>query len=159
MAGKSKIVKGALEAIGDVASFSSAKQKKDFGALPEDIKYGSALSLQKPLITKGRNIHELAADIVSRGFGRSEGGLAVNTPNEKEVLKLVLDQMDLTSEYGKGLKSLDPDKTLSRSDWSAAYDAWHKEAGSDLIKRIRAKTEEIGAFDESDKIIDKDLDF
>ena len=114
----------------DVASFSSAKQKKDLGALPEDIKYGSALSLQKPLITKGRGDNEIAADIIKRGIGRSEGGVLINTPNEKAVLELVLNRSEIRDEYINKV-----------------------ELRKELIKKIKELTKKIDDLDESDKII------
>jgi hypothetical protein len=139
MAGKSKIVRGALEAITDVASFSDAKQKRDFGALPEGIKHESALSLQKPLITKDRNIHELAAEIALRGMGRSEGGVIVNTSKERELMGVIIEQMEAVSAYGKIIES----------------DGWDTPEIESIMKRMRELTKKIHAFDESDKIIDE----
>ena len=141
MAGKGKIVRGALEAITDVASFSDAKQKRDFGALPEGIKHESALSLQKPLITKDRNINELAADIIKRGIGRSEGGLTVNTPNEKAVLELILELAEIRGPI--------LDKVLSSPSEGISPEMQLS------IERMRELTKKIHSFDESDKIIDE----
>lgn len=111
MAGKGKIGKflegkahGALGELTDVLSFSDAKQKRDFSALPEDVKYQSAHSLQQPLITKDRNIHELASEIASRGVGRSESGVTINTPSEKELMGLILEQMESMSALGKSIR-------------------------------------------------------
>ena len=141
MAGKGKIVRGVLEGIADVASFSDAKQKRDFGALPEGIKYESALSLQKPLITKDRNIHELAAEIASRGIGRSEGGVTGNTPKEQELMGVIIELMEANSDWSKMIKSKE-------------FDARSPEYKS-LIKRQEELFAKIDSFDESDKIIDE----
>ena len=115
--------------------------RRDFGALPEGIKYESALSLQKPLITKDRNIHELAAEIASRGIGRSEGGVTGNTPKEQELMGVIIELMEATSDWGKMLKSKE-------------FDVRSPEYKS-IIKSQEELRGKIDAFDENDKIIDE----
>ena len=122
-------------------SFSDAKQKKGFGALPEDIKYKSAVSLQKPLITKDRNIHDIAAEIVSRGIGRSEGGVTVNTSKEMELMGVIIEYWDLIQQEKDHFSRLGTPDAVEPAETRA------------IEKKTKELKEKIWAFDESDKIM------